>query len=88
MPSTMQDNTGDRPEDVKPETVDESNEQVHDPAEDYKVEGLDTDNVHHDEEDVPAALERETDDGKGGAVVPKADFDSYTEPDADKEDNS
>lgn len=30
-----------------------------------------------DDEDVPAALERKTDDGKGGAVVPKADFDSY-----------
>ena len=31
----------------------------------------------HDEEDVPAALERETQDGKGGAVVPKANFVSY-----------
>jgi hypothetical protein len=31
----------------------------------------------HDETDVPAALDRNTDDGKGGAVVPKSDFDSY-----------
>jgi hypothetical protein len=31
----------------------------------------------NDEEDVPAALERATEDGKGGAVVPKADFESY-----------
>jgi hypothetical protein len=58
---------------------------AHDPAEDYKVEGLNLDDVHKDDEDVPAALERETDDGKGGAVVPKADFDSYTEADADVE---
>lgn len=67
-----QDNTAEVPE-------------VHDPADDYKVEELDPTEVHHDEEDVAAALERETDDGKGGAVVPKADFDSYTEADADVE---
>lgn len=30
-----------------------------------------------DETDVTAALERETEDGKGGAVVPKSDFESY-----------
>ena len=68
-----------------------TNEPVHDPADDYKVDGLNVDDVHHDEEDVPAALERETDDGKGGAVVPKADFDSYTEGDAaleEKEEDS
>lgn len=47
------------------------------------------DNPHHDDTDVDAALERETDDGKGGAVVPKEDFVSYESPDADKqEDNS
>jgi len=62
-----------------------TNEPTHDPAEDYKVEGLNLDDVHKDDEDVPAALERETDDGKGGAVVPKADFDAYTEADADVE---
>lgn len=31
----------------------------------------------HDEEDVPAALERETHDGQGGAVVPRANFVSF-----------
>jgi len=40
-------------------------------------------NPHYDDVDVPAALERETDDGKGGAVVPKTDFESYTDPEAD-----
>lgn len=63
--------------------VNESNEPTHDPAEDYTADGLELDDVHHDEEDVSAALDRETDDGKGGAVVPKADFESYTEADAD-----
>lgn len=42
------------------------------------------DNPHHDETDVAAALERDTDDGKGGAVVPKEDFVAYEDPDADK----
>jgi hypothetical protein len=37
----------------------------------------------HDDEDVPAALKRKTDDGKGGAVVPKASFVSFA---ADAED--
>jgi hypothetical protein len=64
--------------------------EVHDPAEDYKAEVPET--PHHDETDVPAALERETEDGRGGAVVPAEDFVSYTDPDADKpseqEDNS
>jgi hypothetical protein len=31
----------------------------------------------HDEEDVPNAIDSETQDGKGGAVVPKANFVSY-----------
>lgn len=31
----------------------------------------------NDKEDVPVALNRETQDGKGGAVVPKANFVSY-----------
>jgi hypothetical protein len=30
-----------------------------------------------DETDVSEALKRDTDDGKGGAVVPSGDFDSY-----------
>jgi hypothetical protein len=46
------------------------------------------DNPHHDETDVPEALERETDDGKGGAVVPAEDFESYTDPNADKQEDT
>ena len=46
------------------------------------------DNPHDDENDVPAALEQETDDGKGGAVVPAADFVSYSEADAETEETS
>jgi hypothetical protein len=30
-----------------------------------------------DETDVPAALDSQTDDGKGGAVVPRTDFVGY-----------
>lgn len=56
---------------------------VQDPAEEYKVD-LPVKNPHHDETDVDEALKRETDDGKGGAVVPKEDFQSYTDPTADK----
>lgn len=40
---------------------------------------------HHDESDVNAALANDTDDGKGGAAVPRSDFDSYASPDADAE---
>jgi len=58
--------------------------EVHDPAEDYKVEFSDAGSPHHDDTDVDTALDRETDDGKGGAVVPKEDFGSYTDPGADK----
>lgn len=46
------------------------------------------DNPHHDDTDVDAALERETDDGKGGAVVPKDDFESYADPSADQEETT
>jgi hypothetical protein len=46
------------------------------------------DNPHFDEEDVPAALERQTEDGKGGAVVPSEDFVSYTDPNADKQEDT
>jgi hypothetical protein len=69
---------------------------VQDPAEEYKAEV--PENPHHDDTDVDEALNRETEDGKGGAVVPKEDFESYTDPSADqpteqegdapKEDNS
>ena len=42
-----------------------------DPTQKYEI------SESHDEEDVPAALKRDTQDGKGGAVVPKANFVSY-----------
>lgn len=58
--------------------------EVRDPAEDYKPEFSDAEQVHHDDTDVESALERETDDGKGGAVVPKEDFESYTDPTAEQ----
>jgi hypothetical protein len=61
-------------------------EPTHDPAQDYEVEV--TENPHCDEQDVAVALESETDDGKGGAVVPKADFVSYEDSDADQEETS
>jgi hypothetical protein len=59
--------------------------EVHDPALDYQAEEVP---APHDETDVPDALDEETDDGKGGAVVPKADFESYADPSADKEETS
>lgn len=59
---------------------------VQDPADETAGYAV-PDNPHHDEEDVPAALERETDDGKGGAVVPKEDFESYEDPSADRPEN-
>jgi hypothetical protein len=40
---------------------------------------------HHDEEDVPAALARETTDGPGTDALPPSDFDSFAEPDVEKE---
>jgi len=55
---------------------------IHDPADDYQATEIPE---HHDDTDVEAALERETDDGKGGAVVPKANFESYATVDADVE---
>ena len=57
---------------------------VQDPDEETKQYAV-PDNPHHDDEDVAAALERETHDGKGGAVVPAEDFVSYTDPEADKQ---
>jgi len=36
-----------------------------------------TDVAESHDEDVEQALERETDDGKGGAVVPRTNFESY-----------
>lgn len=42
---------------------------------DDEVQEVETAESH--DEDVEEALDRETDDGKGGAVVPSEDFDSY-----------
>lgn len=42
-----------------------------DPDKEYEVAEA------HDDTDVAAVLDLETHDGKGGAVVPKADFVSY-----------
>jgi hypothetical protein len=58
--------------------------EVHDPDLDYREDEVP---AAYDETDVPAALERDTDDGKGGAVVPKADFESYTDPEADEKES-
>jgi len=57
-------------------------EQFSDPAENYVADA--PEQPHQDETDVPAALENDTDDGKGGAVVPKEDFESYADPAADQ----
>jgi hypothetical protein len=60
---------------------------LHDPDDEtakYEV----PDNPHHDEEDVATCLERDTDDGKGGAVVPAEDFVSYTDPEADRQEET
>ena len=66
------------PEDVdKIEPV--SDLEPYDPNKTYEVA------EPHDKEDVPAALKRETQDGKGGAVVPKANFVSFA---ADVEDTA
>ena len=46
---------------------------------------------HHDEEDVPAALARKTDDGPGTddiSSLPESDFDGYAESDVEEEDDS
>lgn len=55
--------------------------------EDVEIPENDTVPENHDETDVPAALENDTDNGKGGAVVPKADFESYTDPEADEKES-
>lgn len=45
---------------------------------------------NHDDEDVPAALARETQDGPGTddeSSLPESDFESFADPDAEKEDS-
>lgn len=61
-------------------------EPFQDPAEERDIDI--PDNPHYDDIDVPAAIVQKTDDGKGGAAVPKSDFESYTDPEADREDNN
>lgn len=56
---------------------------VQDPAEETSTYEV-PENPHHDDNDVDEALKQETDDGKGGAVVPKEDFESYADPSAEK----
>jgi hypothetical protein len=56
---------------------------VQDPAEETSTPEV-PDNPHHDDTDVEKALEQETDDGKGGAVVPKEDFESYDDSSAEE----
>lgn len=54
--------------------------EVEDPADKYTEEDVnfqDAETAESDDSDVKTALERETQDGKGGAVVPAADFESY-----------
>lgn len=43
--------------------------------------------VHHDETDVPAALERETQDGKGDDEVPPSDFVAFATEGVENEEN-
>lgn len=46
---------------------------------------------NHDDEDVPVALERETQDGPGTddeSSLPESDFDSFAEGDVEMEDDS
>lgn len=58
-------------------TEDNKTHEVPDPADGYELE-LDPSEVAESvDSDVDAALERETSDGKGGAVVPKSDFVSF-----------
>lgn len=42
---------------------------------------------HHDDVDVPAALERVTDDGFGTDVLPESDFVAYATDGVEKEDD-
>lgn len=60
-------------------------DEVRDPAEDYKVDDVPGD---RDDVDVPLALMKETDDGKGDDEVPESDFQGYTDPSADKEEEN
>lgn len=62
----------------------QSNAVVCDPAVETSEYAV-PDNPHHDDTDVEVALGQITDDGKGGAVVPKEDFVSYADPNAEED---
>lgn len=70
--------------------MDEQNKagQVEDPADDYKLEVDPEEVADSDDSDVAQALERETQDGKGGAVVPKSDFDSFATDDVEDQESA
>jgi hypothetical protein len=66
------------------EDVDDNDVTPVDPPEDLETAESAESN---DEEDVKAALEKnDTEDGKGGAVVPSADFDSFAADDVENDD--
>jgi hypothetical protein len=55
--------------------------------EDVETDLENSETAESHDEDVDSALERETDDGKGGAVVPRADFDSFAEDEVENAQN-
>lgn len=58
-----------------------------DPAEEF--EALEpTEDPHHDDVDVALQQGKETADGKGDEEVPEADFVSYEDPSAEKQEHS
>jgi hypothetical protein len=62
-----------------------TNPEVHDPADDYQVDESAGTPGDRDDVDVPLALMKDTDDGKGDDDVPPSDFQGYTDPSADQE---
>lgn len=70
-----------------PENLDQSSAELSDLPEDHdpNEDNLETADAN-DQADVPAALAKEdTEDGKGGAVVPRADFVSFSEQDVEND---
>jgi hypothetical protein len=66
----------------------ETNEGVAtDPAEEFDTPET-TEDPHHDDVDVALQVGKETADGKGDDEVPEADFVSYEDPSAEKQERS
>lgn len=67
--------------------MDEQNKQneFEDTTDEYELEIDPNEVAESHDEDVDSALERETQDGKGGAVVPKATFKSYATDEVEKQ---